>query len=112
VALLNDPARKRERTALGDNIKLAIALQTPNVYERAEMLVQLARDERTDAAIVANFELGKLALRTAEAPVINLVDGLKTPEEYFRIILAAPPNPYQQKAAEMLASMAIKPKGK
>lgn len=106
VSLLNDPARKRERTSLGDNLKLAIALQTPDVYERAEMLIQLARDERTDAAIVANFELGKLALRTAEAPAIGLVEGLKTPEEYFRIVMAAPPNPYQQKAAEMLASLA------
>jgi hypothetical protein len=104
--LLSDPAKARESTSLGDNIKLAIAIQTPNVYERAEMLIALARDERTDAAIIANFELGKLAMRTAEAPDISrLVKGLKTPEEYFRIVIAAPENPYQQKAAELLASL-------
>mgnify|MGYP001488237628 CR=1 FL=1 len=66
----------------------------------------LLMDERTDAAIIANFELGKLAMRTAEAPDIGrLVKGLKTPEEYFRIVIAAPENPYQQKAAELLASL-------
>jgi len=104
--LLSDPAKARESTNLGDNIKLAVALQTPNVYERAEMLMALAKDERTDAAIVANFELGKLAMRTAEAPNINqLVKGLKTPEKYFRIVIAAPENPYQRKAAELLAGL-------
>jgi hypothetical protein len=105
--LLSDPAKARESTNLGDNIKLAVALQTPNVYERAEMLMALAKDERTDAAIVANFELGKLAMRTAEAPNINqLVKGLKTPEEYFRIVIAAhPENPYHRKAAELLAGL-------
>ena len=95
---------------MGDNIKLAIALQTPNVYERAEMLIQLARDERTDSAIVANFELGKLALRTAEAPAIGLVEGLKTPQEYFRTVIAAPANPYKRRAAELLVSLAARPR--
>jgi hypothetical protein len=111
--LLSDPARNREATSLGDNIKLAVALQTPNVYERAEMLIALARDERTDAAIVANFELGKLAMRTAEAPDISrLVKGLKTPEEYFRTVIAALENPYQQKAVELLDSLQSAPDGK
>jgi hypothetical protein len=54
---------------------------------------------------MANFELGKLALRTAEAPAISLVKGLKTPEEYFKIVIASPPNPFQKKAAELLASL-------
>ena len=111
--LLSEIAKARERTNLGDNIKLAIALQNPNVYERAEMLIALARDERTDAAIVANFELGKLAMRTAEAPDINrLVKGLKTPEEYFQIVIAAPENPYQHKAAQLLAGLQPAPGGK
>ncbi len=104
--LLSDPAKARECTSLGDNIKLAVALQTPSVYERAEMLMILARDERTDAAIVANFELGKLAMRTAEAPDISrIVKGIKKPEEYFRIVIASPENPYQPKAAELLAGL-------
>ncbi len=107
--LLSDPEHARERTPMGDNLKLAVALHTPDIYQRAEMLIQLAR-ERTDAAIVANFELGKLALRTAEAPAITLTRGLKTPEEYFRTVIAAPPNPYQQKAADLLASLASRPR--
>lgn len=107
--LLGDPKKAREKTSLGDNLKLAIALQTPNIYERAEMLITLARDQRTDAAIVANFELGKLAMRTAEAPAISLVNGLKNPEEYFQIVIAAPDNPYREKAAKLLES--IQPAG-
>lgn len=105
-ALLDDPDRPREKTRFGDNIKLAIALQTSDVYVRAPMLMALAADERTDAAIAANFELGKLALRTAEAPSIGIVvKGLKPPEEYFRIVIAAPQNPFQAQAAEFFASL-------
>lgn len=111
-ALLSPAAGRREGTAMGDNLKLAVALQTADIYERAGMLIQLSRDERTDAAIVANFELGKLALRTAEAPAIALVKDLKTPEEYFRTVIAAPPNPYQQKAAELLTALAARSKAK
>jgi len=112
VGLLDDPRAKRESSAMGDNLKLAVARHTPDLYERADMLIQLARDERTDGAIVANFELGKLALRTAEDPAVVLIKDLKTPEEYFRIVIAAPPNPYQQKAAEMLASLTARAKPK
>lgn len=111
--LLSESDKAREGTSLGDNIKLAVALQTPNVYERAEMLMVLAKDERTDAAIVANFELGKLAMRTAEAPNINqIVKGLKMPDEYFQIVIAAPENPYQRKAAELLAGLRTAAGGK
>jgi hypothetical protein len=109
---LLDPKKGREKTPMGDNLKLAVALQTPNVYDRAEMLVELARDERTDAAIVANFELGKLALQTAQFRVIRLVTGVMTPEEHLNIVIAAPPNPYRQKAAELLATLAARPSEK
>jgi len=109
TALLSDRTRAREKTAMGDNLKLAVALHTPDLYEQADQLIQLARDERTDAAIVANFELGKLALRTAEDPAIVLITDLKTPQEYFQLVIAAPPNPYRQKALELLASRAERP---
>jgi len=111
-SLLSDKTRQRERTAMGDNLKLAVALQTPDLYERADQLIQLAKDERTDAAIVANFELGKFALRTAEDPARLLIQDLKTPEQYFQIVIAAPPNPYRQKAAKLLASLATRSKSK
>jgi hypothetical protein len=110
TGLLSDTTRKREATAMGDNLKLAVALNTPNLYERTEMLIQLAKDERTDAAITANFELGLIALKPAEAPARPLMTDLKTAEEYFRIIIAAPPNPYQQEAARLLASLASRAK--
>jgi len=112
AALLSDETRKRESTPMGDNLKLAVALHTPDLYERADQLIQLAKEERTDAAIVANFELGKFALRTAEDPARVLIKDLKTPEEYFRLVIGAPPNPYEQKAAELLASLAARPKAK
>jgi hypothetical protein len=108
--LLNDTARKRESTPMGDNLLLAVALHTPDPYKRAEALVALAKDERTDAAIEANFELGKLALNTADARAIGLTVGLRTPEQYFKAVIAARPNPYQQKAAELLAALAARPK--
>lgn len=110
TGLLSDTTRKREATAMGDNLKLAVALNTPNPYERAVMLIELAKDERTDSAIVGNFELGKLGLKTAEARVVHLVEGYRTPEDYFKTVIAAPPNPYQQEAARLLASLASRPK--
>jgi len=108
---LLDPAKGREKTAMGDNLKLAVALQTADVYRRAEMLVQLAKDVTTDAAIVANFELGKLALRTAQSRAIGLVEGVQKPEKHLSLVVEGPPNPYQQKAAELLASLTRRPKG-
>jgi hypothetical protein len=112
VALLSDRARLREKTKMGDNLKLAVALHTPDLYTRADMLIQLARDERTDAAVVANFELGLLTRSTARDPAIVLKPELKAPEEYFRTVVAAPPNPYQQKAAEQLASLTSQARAK
>ncbi len=110
ASLLSDTTTKREATAMGDNLKLGVALNTPNPYERTEMLIQLAKDERTDAAITANFELGLIALKPAEAPARVLIKDLKTAEEYFRIVIAAPPNPYQHEAARLLASLATRAK--
>jgi len=103
-----------EQTALGDNLKLAVAQATPDPYVRASMLIPLAeRRPPTDAAIEANYELGRLALRTAEAPALALLENLRTPEAYFKVIVAAPPNPWQRLARRQLEWLkpTTKPKG-
>lgn len=101
---------KYEKTKMGDNLKLAFALATESLYERANMLILLAEDERQDAAIEANYELGRLAMRTAEAPPIRLIEKLKTPQEYFRKVTQAPPNPWGPLAEERLTWLAARPK--
>ncbi len=91
-----------EGTKLGDNLILAVAKATGDTYVKAEMLIGIARDSRTDAAIEANFELGRLALRTAEAPALALMPQLKSSREYFELILSKPLNPWTRLAAEYL----------
>ena len=87
-----------ERTSLGDNLKLAVAMATSDPYAQAEMLIKLAQDERTDAAIEANYQLGMLGMQTARARALPLIPKLKRPQDYFQIVIAAPPNPWQELA--------------
>lgn len=94
-----------ENTALGDNLKLAVAMATDDPYMQAEMLIWLAVDERTDAAVEANYELGMLVMQSASARALTLMPGIKKPAEYFRIVIAAPPNPWQQFAQRHLARL-------
>lgn len=94
-----------EGTALGDNLILAVALATPDPYAQAEMLIYLAEDERTDAAVKANYQLGMLTMQTERARALPLIPNLKKPADYFRIVIAAPPNPWQDLAGEHLARL-------
>jgi hypothetical protein len=98
--LLSDLNKGYETTKMGDNLKLAYAQVTTDPYARAEMLILLAEDERTDAAIEANYELGKLAMQSARAPTIRL--SVKPPQEYFKLVVAARDNPWRQLAAREL----------
>jgi hypothetical protein len=95
-----------EQTRLGDNLKLAVAQACPNLYDRAEMLILLAARGDTDTAIEANYELGRLAMRTAEAPALPLVENLRQAEDYFRAIQAAEASPWKPLAEEHLAALA------
>jgi ribosomal protein S27AE len=88
--------------AMADNLKMAAAKLLDDEYERAEAMIALAANERTDSAIEANYELGQLAMQTAQTKVIPLVSNLKTPEKYFQIVVNSPPNPWQDRAAEKL----------
>ena len=98
-----------ERTPLGDNLKLAVALATSDPYAQADMLIYLSEDERTDAAVEANHQLGMLAMQTARARALPLVPKLQNPEAYFRIVTAAPPNPWTDVAREHLERLAKEP---
>ena len=98
-----------EQTAMGDNLKVQVALALDNPYVQADMLMLLADDERTDGAIEANYQLGMLTMQTAPPPRLPLLPGLKTPAEYFRTVIAAPPNPWQELASEHLARLTVPP---
>ena len=83
-----------------------MALACPNLYERAEMLILLAARGDPDAAIEANYELGRLTMRTAEAPALPLVENLRQAEDYFRAVQAAGISPWKPLAEEYLAALA------
>jgi len=100
-ALLDE--RRYETSSMGDNLKLAVAVATADPYLQADMLTLLAADERTDAAIEANYYLGMLTMQTARARALMLLPEVKTPEEYFETVIAAPSNPWQQLARRHLA---------
>ena len=101
MALLDDPERKYEKTKMGDNLKLAVARANPNVFERAAMLVSLA-GELTDAAIEANYELGRLVM---SEPVLRLEGAIESSASYFKRVKQAPPNPYAKLAGTKLARL-------
>jgi hypothetical protein len=99
---LDDLASRYETTYFGDNLLLAYALARPDPYERAQDLLVLASADN-DAAVEANFALGRLTLRKAEAPVIELLPELQPPAYYFRHVSDRPfYNPWAQPAREHL----------
>jgi hypothetical protein len=104
---LSELAGTYEHTHLEDNLKLAVALACPSPYERAEMLILLAAKKGSDAAVEANYELGRLVLRTAGAPALPLVENMHKAEDYFRAIQAAGQSPWKSLAEEYLATLAV-----
>ena len=92
-----------EGTNLGDNLTLAWSSASADPYGRARALIPLAEVRPpTDAAIQASFELGILASGTAGAAALGLVENLRKPEEYFKLVIAAPDNPWKPLARERL----------
>ncbi|MCP4378073.1 MAG: hypothetical protein GY794_18110 [bacterium] len=101
---LADLIGRFEGTNLGDNLTLAWSSASPDPYSRARALIPLAEVRPpTDAAIQASFELGILASGTAGAAAMGLVENLRKPEEYFKLVIAAPDNPWKPLAKERLA---------
>jgi hypothetical protein len=98
---LRELAKGYKDTNLSDNFLLRAALAEKNEHDRAKQLSQLA-GEINDAAIVANYELGRLALRLEGTPMWSKMN-LKPAEHYFRIVKSAQDNPYRISAEQHLA---------
>lgn len=90
------------KTKMSDNLRMAVAKLHADPYDHAEAMIPLAKDQRTDTAIEAHYELGRITRQTAQARAISLTEGIQSPETYFKIVVAAPPNPWQRQALENL----------
>ena len=106
-----DPKRLRElvvsseKTALADNFQLQAAMAEADRLDRAKALAALAEGV-SDSAIVANYELGRLALAAGDEEAWAEAK-LKSAEEYFKIVVNAPENPYRAPAEQHLAWLAL-----
>ena len=99
-------ATRHAKTALGDNLKLAVALADDDEAKRAEALMRLIQPRPlTDAGIQACCELGWLATRKADLPQRGGIKGLKEPSGYFSLVARARQNPWQQQAREQLEKL-------
>jgi hypothetical protein len=67
---------------------------------RARELAKVA-SEINDAAIVANYELGRLALRLGDDPAWAATE-LKPAAAYFNVVVSAPESPYRPSAEQHL----------
>ena len=95
-----------EKTDMGDNLKLAVALMATDSFEKARSLITLAQDNVSDAGIEANYELGRLRMRTGSTSALPLLPDLKKPREYFNVVAGARDNPWQRAARERLKQLA------
>ena len=95
-------AGKYEKTYMGDNLKLAVALMATDSFEKARSLIKLAEDKVSDAGIEANYKLGWLRMGTGSTSALPLMDGLKKPREYFNVVAGARENPWRRDAQERL----------
>ncbi len=89
-----------EGTELADNFHFLAAMAEEKDIDRAVALRPLA-EEVKDAAIAANYQLGRLAMKLGHTPAWRVMK-LKTAREYFKIVEGAVKNPYQPMAAEHL----------
>ncbi len=90
-----------EGTKLADNFRLRAALAEQDEQDRAWRLRQIIED-RNDAAVVANYELGVLGLTLADTDVWKAMD-LSPPEKYLRVVVSWLENPYREPAERHLA---------
>ncbi len=92
-----------ESTDLGDNITVAWSNALSKPSERALALIALAVVRPpTDASIQASFELGLLALGSPRTETGEKIKELRKPQEYFKLVIAAPDNPWKPMARERL----------
>ncbi len=99
---LNQLALRYESTPMGRNIILEAALAETDLTLRAKMLNHLAGQQSDiDAAIRANYELGKLLVPNEH---LKLLPDIEPPAVYFRRVVQGPPSPWSKLAAEELLS--------
>jgi hypothetical protein len=92
---LGELGLRYENAPVGDAIRVALAVCTCDA-DKAPLLMSVARQPQSSAAIEANYELGLLSSRLADFP------GRKKPADYFNLVLQAKPNPWQPLAREQL----------
>jgi hypothetical protein len=97
------------KTQLADNLQMEVAKQQNTLKARVETLLDIAKDERTDAAIEANYELGRIAMQTSRAAVLPEHLTLQPAANYFRRVVAAPGNPWQEEARRNLRWLESRP---
>jgi hypothetical protein len=98
-------------TMICDNFLFEAAMAQPHEMERAIRLAKIAErvyengQLKNEAAVEANYHLGKLALRLGGEPAWS-ANKLKTAREYFEVVMAVPGNPYIEAAKGDLAWLA------
>ncbi len=97
-------AASSRNTELEDNYALLEALAEKDDLQRAAKLAVLTTGVK-DAAIIAHYELGRLALRHGASPEWSARQ-LKTAEYYFGVVQRARDNPYKPSAEQHLAWLA------
>lgn len=105
-AALAELSASSKGTELEDNFQLLMAMAEKDELERARKLTPVTAGLK-DAAIIANYELGHLAMRHGSDPAWA-AKGLKAAEHYFNIVRAARRNPYKALAEKQLARLAAR----
>jgi hypothetical protein len=97
LAALVSPCRE---TDLMDNLQFLQVLCEGDEYARAVKLAELA-GQSCDTAILANYELGRLAVKLQNQPAWK-ARGLKDAAFYLAFVCNATENPYKSAARELL----------
>ncbi len=105
LAIMQDPSLQAEKTRMEDNLRLALAMTAPSERDRVEALIALSR-ELNDAAIEANYELGRLVL---QKPQLRKRPDVSPAETYFKRVTGAPVSPFIEPAADRLKWLGTRP---
>ncbi len=92
---LNELGLRYENVSICDTIRIAMAVCACDA-DKAPLLISVAQQPQSSAAIEANYELGLLSSRLGDFP------GRRKPADYFNLVLQAKPNPWQPLAREQL----------
>lgn len=101
------PDQRLFQGSMAGNLELAAVMAQKDMTKKVRDLMTLASEQGyindRDAAIEANFELGRLAMMPAQTAGLKLP--LKKPADYFKVVVEAIDNPWQQQAAEYIEEL-------